>query len=154
MRLLAFLLLHRFAEAQALKLLTPFMLDPREQGGLGLKTHEVGLAYGTVGVLALTIGGLLGGWLIARHGLKRLFWPMVWCMHLPNLLFVALAVWQPSSLWWISAAVALEQWGYGFGFAAYLVFMLVVAGGADGQRHLRAPGRALRRLRTVSWHWA
>ena len=86
-----------------------------------------------MGVLALTIGGLLGGWLIARHGLKRLFWPMVWCMHLPNLLFVALAVWQPSSLWWISAAVALEQWGYGFGFAAYLVFMLWVAGGADGQ---------------------
>ena len=130
---LAFLLLHRFAEAQALKLLTPFMLDPQAQGGLGLKTQDVGLAYGTVGVISLTLGGLLGGWAISQYGLKRMLWPMVLAMHVTNLLFVALAALQPSSLWWVSTAVAAEQAGYGFGFAAYLVFMLMLAGGLDGQ---------------------
>jgi PAT family beta-lactamase induction signal transducer AmpG len=131
-RILAFLLLHRFAEAQLLKLVTPFLLDPREAGGLGLRTQDVGIAYGTVGVAALTVGGLLGGWLISRGGLKRLLWPLVLCMHLPNTVFVALAVWQPQSLALVSAAVALEQFGYGLGFTAYMVFMLMVAGGADG----------------------
>jgi len=140
---LAFLLLYRFAEAQALKLLTPFMLDPREAGGLGLKTQDVGVAYGTVGVLALTAGGLLGGWAIARYGFKRLLWPMVLCMNVPNLLFVALALWQPTNLWWVSTAIAVEQLGYGFGFAAYLVFMLMVAGGPDGQAVHKAAHYAL-----------
>lgn len=132
LRILAFLLLYRFAEAQLLKLVTPFMLDPRAAGGLGLRTQDVGIAYGTVGVIALTMGGLLGGWAIARGGLKRLLWPLMLCMHLPNVLFVALAWWQPDSLALVSAAVAFEQFGYGFGFTAYLVFMLMVAGGADG----------------------
>ena len=132
LRILAFLLLYRFAEAQLLKLVTPFMLDPRAAGGLGLRTQDVGIAYGTVGVTALTIGGLLGGWLISRGGLKRLLWPLVLCMHLPNTVFVALAVWQPQSLAWVSAAVAVEQFGYGLGFTAYMVYMLWVAGGADG----------------------
>jgi len=131
-RILAFLLLYRFAEAQLLKLVTPFLLDPREAGGLGLKTQDVGIAYGTVGVIALTLGGLLGGWVISRGGLKRLLWPLMLCMHLPNLLFVALAMLQPGSLVWVSAALAVEQFGYGFGFTAYMVFMLMVAGGADG----------------------
>jgi len=131
-RILAFLLLYRFAEAQLLKLVTPFLLDPVAAGGLGLKTQDVGIAYGTVGVAALTAGGLLGGWLISRGGLKRLLWPLVLCMHLPNTVFVALAVWQPQSLALVSAAVAVEQFGYGLGFTAYMVFMLMVAGGADG----------------------
>ena len=131
-RVLAFLLLYRFAEAQLLKLVTPFLLDPRAAGGLGLKTQDVGIAYGTVGVVALTLGGLLGGWVISRGGLKRLLWPLMICMHLPNTVFVALAWWQPDSLPLVSAAVALEQFGYGFGFTAYMVFMLMVAGGADG----------------------
>ena len=134
-RILAFLLLYRFAEAQLLKLVTPFLLDPREAGGLGLKTQDVGIAYGTVGVIALTLGGLLGGWVISRGGLKRLLWPLMLCMHVPNLLFVALAMLQPGSLVWVSAALAVEQFGYGFGFTAYMVFMLMVAGGggaADG----------------------
>jgi len=132
-RLLAFLLLYRFAEAQLLKLVTPFMLDPRAAGGLGLRTQDVGVAYGTVGVAALTVGGLLGGWLISRHGLRRLLWPLVLCMHLPNTVFVALALWQPASLALVSAAVAVEQFGYGLGFSAYMVYMLMVAGGHDGQ---------------------
>ena len=134
-RILAFLLLYRFAEAQLLKLVTPFLLDPVAAGGLGLKTQDVGIAYGTVGIAALTLGGLLGGWVISRVGLKRTLWPLMLSMHGPNLVFVALAMVQPPSLWVISAALALEQFGYGFGFAAYLVFMLMVAGGHDG-----APG--------------
>ncbi len=131
-RILAFLLLYRFAEAQLLKLVTPFMLDPLSVGGLGLKTQDVGIAYGTVGISALTIGGLLGGWVISRAGLKRMLWPLVICMHAPNTVFIALAVWQPQSLWVVSSAVALEQFGYGFGFTAYMVYMLMVAGGAGG----------------------
>ena len=132
-RILAFLLLYRFAEAQLLKLVTPFLLDPHSAGGLGLKTQEVGIAYGTVGISALTIGGLLGGWVISRGGLKKLLWPLMICMHAPNAVFVALAWWQPTSLPLVSAAVALEQFGYGFGFTAYMVYMLMVAGGAAGE---------------------
>lgn len=126
-RVLAFLLLYRFAEAQLLKLVTPFMLDPRDVGGLGLRTQDVGVAYGTVGVVALTCGGLLGGWLISRGGLKRLLWPLVLCMHLPNTVFVLLALWQPQSLGVVSAAIAVEQFGYGLGFTAFMVFLLMVA---------------------------
>src|SRR5206468_8915615 len=83
--ILAFLLLFRFAEAQALKLVAPFLLDPVSSGGLGLTTSEVGLAYGTFGVAALTIGGILGGLAIARWGLARWLLPMVFAMHVPIL---------------------------------------------------------------------
>jgi PAT family beta-lactamase induction signal transducer AmpG len=131
-RVLAFLLLYRFAEAQLLKLVTPFLLDPAAVGGLGLKTQDVGIAYGTVGVAALTAGGLLGGWFISRVGLKRALWPLVLSMHLPNTLYVALAAWQPGSLAVVSGAIAIEQFGYGFGFTAYMVFMLQVASGPGG----------------------
>ena len=131
-RILAFLLLYRFAEAQLLKLVTPFLLDPVNAGGLGLKTSEVGIAYGTVGVTALTLGGLLGGWVISRAGLKQRLWPLMLCMHAPNLVFVALAAAQPQSLVLVSAALALEQFGYGFGFTAYMVYLLLVAGGPAG----------------------
>lgn len=127
-RILAFLLLYRFAEAQLLKLVTPFMLDPVAAGGLGLTTKDVGIAYGTVGVTALTLGGLLGGWVISKVGLKRCLWPLMICMHAPNAVFVALALWQPQGLPLVSAAIALEQFGYGFGFTAYMVYMLMVAG--------------------------
>jgi len=133
LRILAFLLLYRFAEAQMLKLVTPFLLDTRELGGLGLRTQDVGIAYGTAGVVALTCGGLLGGWVISRGGLKRLLWPLMLCMNVPNVLYVLLALAQPTSLWVVSAALALEQFGYGFGFTAYMVFMLMVAGGDSQQ---------------------
>jgi len=132
---LGFLLLFRLGEAQLVKLVTPFLLDPRERGGLGLSTAEVGLVYGTIGVAALTAGGLLGGWVISRHGLRRWLWPMVVAIHAPDLLFVALAAWQPSQLWIVTAAVACEQFGYGFGFAAYLLFMILVADGPSKTAH-------------------
>jgi MFS transporter, PAT family, beta-lactamase induction signal transducer AmpG len=131
-RILAFLLLYRFAEAQLLKLVVPFLLDPTSAGGLGLKTQDVGLAYGTVGVAALTVGGLLGGWVISRAGLKQTLWPLMICMHAPNVLFVWLATAQPQNLPLVSVALAVEQFGYGFGFTVYMVFMLMVAGNADG----------------------
>jgi len=134
-KVLAFLLLFRLGEAQLVKLFAPFLLDPRERGGLAMTTAQVGLVYGTVGVAALTLGGLLGGWVISRHGLARWLWAMVVAIHLPNLLFVALAAWQPQSLVFITAAVACEQLGYGFGFAAYLMFMILVADGPSKTAH-------------------
>lgn len=134
-RVLAFLLLYRFAEAQLLKLVAPFLLDGAAAGGLGLSNQAVGLAYGTLGVAALTAGGLLGGWVISRHGLDRVLWPLVICMHAPNAVFVALALWQPQQLGWVSAAIVAEQFGYGFGFAAYMVFMMMVAEGPHQTAH-------------------
>ncbi|MEJ1973488.1 MAG: MFS transporter [Lacunisphaera sp.] len=132
---LAFLLLYRVAEAQALKLVTPFLLDARDRGGLGLATQDVGIVYGTVGVVALLLGGLLGGWAISRAGLKRLLWPMIAAMNLPNLIFVFLAMTQPTSLWVVGAGLAIEQFGYGFGFAAYLLYMILVAEGENKTAH-------------------
>jgi PAT family beta-lactamase induction signal transducer AmpG len=134
-RILAFLLLYRFAEAQLLKLVTPFLLDARTAGGLGLTTQQVGITYGTIGVIALTLGGLAGGYVISRHGLKRLLWPMILAMYVPNVVFIALALLQPGNLALISGALALEQFGYGFGFTAYMVYMMMVADGAHKTAH-------------------
>jgi len=132
---LAFLLLFRLGEAQLVKLLAPFLLDARDQGGLGLTTAQLGIAYGTFGVAALTLGGVLGGLAIARWGLQRCLWPMVAAIHTPNVLYIALAAWQPESLALVTAAVATEQLGYGFGFAAYLMFMIHVAEGKHKTAH-------------------
>ena len=133
--IIAFLMLFRFAEAQALKLVAPFLLDARAAGGLALSTADVGVVYGTVGVLALTCGGLLGGLAIARHGLRRWLWPMVAAMHVPNLVFVYLAFAQPTSVTLIGAALALEQLGYGFGFCAFLLYMVMISEGPHRTAH-------------------
>jgi PAT family beta-lactamase induction signal transducer AmpG len=132
---LAFLLLFRAGEAQALKLVAPFLLDAHATGGLGLTTAQVGLVYGTIGVIALTIGGIAGGYAISRHGLKRWLWPMILAVHVPNLAFVYLAFALPSSVGVIAAAIAIEQFGYGFGFAAYLLYMILVADGPHKTAH-------------------
>lgn len=133
--ILSFLLLYRLAEAQLLKLVTPFLLDGRAIGGLGLTTQQVGIVYGTVGVIALTLGGILGGLVISRYGLKRLLWPMITAMYLPNIIFVYLAVAQPTSLLVIGSVLAVEQFGYGFGFTAYMIYMIMVAKGAHQTAH-------------------
>lgn len=133
--ILSFLLLYRLAEAQLLKLVTPFLLDGRAIGGLGLTTQQVGIVYGTVGVIALTLGGIMGGLAISRYGLKRLLWPMITAMYLPNIIFVYLAVAQPTSLLVIGSALAVEQFGYGFGFTAYMIYMIMVAKGAHQTAH-------------------
>lgn len=133
--ILGFLLLFRLGEAQLLKLAAPFMLDPRAQGGLGLTTAQVGLVYGTIGVIALALGGLLGGYAISRHGLKRWLWPMVFAVHVPDLVFVYLASALPSNIYAIGACIAAEQFGYGFGFAAYMLYMIMVADGPHKTAH-------------------
>jgi PAT family beta-lactamase induction signal transducer AmpG len=128
--ILAFFLFYRFAETQLLKIIAPFLLDPRSAGGLGLTTKEVGIIYGTVGLIALLLGGLLGGYAIYRKGLKFWIWIMVCAMHLPDLAYVYLSQVMPDNLYLINVAVAVEQFGYGFGFSAYTMFMIMVSEGA------------------------
>lgn len=127
--IILFLLFYRFAEAQLVKMVAPFLLDAREVGGLGLTTAEVGIIYGTVGVVALMLGGLLGGYAIYRNGLKFWLWPMVIIMNVPDLIFVYLSHAQPDNVWLIGAALALEQFGYGFGFTAYTMYMIMISQG-------------------------
>jgi hypothetical protein len=133
--LLLFLLFYRFAEAQLVKLVTPFLLDSREVGGLGLTTGQVGFVYGTIGIIALTCGGLLGGMLVSRHGLRYWLWPMVLIMHLPDAVFIYLAYAQPDNFALINLCVAIEQFGYGFGFTAYMLYMIYIARGQHETAH-------------------
>jgi PAT family beta-lactamase induction signal transducer AmpG len=133
--ILAYLLLYRLAESQALKLLSPFLLDKPADGGLGLTTQQLGIAYGTVGIIALTLGGLVGGWIISLYGLKRMLWPMILAMHTPIVAFLLLAIYQPSNLVVVSTALAVEQFGYGFGFTAYMLYMMLVAEGPHKTAH-------------------
>ena len=132
---IAFILLYRFAEAQLVRLAGPFLLDSREVGGLALTTGAVGFVYGTVGVIALTLGGILGGFAAARHGLR--FWlpTMVCAINLPNLVYVYLAIAQPNDFLVINLCVAVEQFGYGFGFAAFMLYMIHFAEGEHKTSH-------------------
>lgn len=134
-KIVGFILTFRLGEAQMLKLVAPFMKDPVSAGGLGLTTAEYGIAYGTVGVTALTLGGLFGGYLISRLGLKRCLWPMVFAVHLPDLVFVYLSSAQPQDFYLISAFLAIEQFGYGFGFTAMMMYMIMVAEGEHKTAH-------------------
>lgn len=127
--ILAFFLFFRFAETQIVKILPPFLLDPTSKGGLGLSTTEVGIAYGTVGMISLMLGGLLGGYAIYRKGLKFWIWIMACAMHLPDLVYVYLSQTIPRNFYLINFCVALEQFGYGFGFTAYTMFMIMVSEG-------------------------
>lgn len=129
LKVVAFFLLYRFAEAQLVKMVAPFLLDSRAKGGLGLSTAEVGIVYGTVGAAALMLGGALGGWVISRRGLRYWLWTMVCAMHLPDVIFLWLSMAQPEGVWVVSAAVAIEQFGYGFGFTAYSLVMIMVSEG-------------------------
>jgi PAT family beta-lactamase induction signal transducer AmpG len=127
--ILAFFLFYRLAETQLLKIIPLFLLDPRSKGGLGLTTSEVGVIYGTVGVISLVLGGLLGGYAIYRRGLKFWIWMMVCAIHLPDLVYVYLSHASPGHLILINLSVAVEQFGYGFGFTAYTMFMIIVSEG-------------------------
>ena len=124
-----FMLLFRFPEAQLAKMAQPFMLRSAEEGGLALTTTSVGFIYGTLGVIGLLAGGILGGWLVSRHGLKRWLWPMVLGISLPDLVYVYFAYAQPTNPFVINAGVALEQLGYGFGFTAYSLFLVYFSKG-------------------------
>jgi len=133
--ILGFLLLYRFAESQIVKLASPFLLDAQEAGGLALTTGEVGLVYGTVGLLSLTFGGLLGGFLAAKHGLKFWLLPMAIAINLPDLVYVYLSYSQTDSFLMINIAVAIEQFGYGFGFTAYMLYMIYASQGEHKTAH-------------------
>lgn len=133
--LLLFLLLYRFGEAQLLNVAKFFLLDPRDQGGLALSDDLFGKISGYVGVGALLAGGLLGGFVVARQGLKFWLWPMLLAIHLPDAVFIWLACTQPQSLLAIGAGVAVEQFGYGFGFTAFMLYMIYIARGAHRTAH-------------------
>lgn len=132
---LAFILLYRLGEAQLAKLASPFLLDSPEMGGLNLSTEQVGIIYGTIGVIALLVGGIVGGIVASKHGLKKWLWYMVAAMNVPNLVYVYLAFVQPENFWVISSCVAIEQLGYGFGFTAFMLYLIYVAQGPYQTAH-------------------
>ena len=132
---IAFMLLYRLGEAMLVKMASPFLLDAREVGGLGLSTEEVGIVYGTVGVIALTLGGIIGGIAASRKGLKYWIWPMALSITLPHLAYVYLASVMPESFLLINIAVAVEQFGYGFGFTGYMLYMIYFAQGEHKTAH-------------------
>ena len=132
---LAFVLLYRLGESQLVKMASPFFLDERTAGGLGLSTTEVGFIYGTLGVIALLIGGISGGILISRDGLGKWMMPMAIAINAPNIGYVFLAWLQPDSIYFAGLVVLIEQLGYGFGFAAFMVFLLFLAEGIFKTAH-------------------
>jgi len=127
--MIAFLLLYRLGESQLIKLASPFLLDSQESGGLGLTTGEVGFVYGTVGIIMLTVGGLLGGFVAAKHGLKKWIWWMAIAINLPDAVYLYMAQTMPDNFLIINICVGIEQLGYGFGFTAYMLYMIFVSQG-------------------------
>ncbi len=125
----AFMLLYRLPEAFSVKMLYPFFSDTAAAGGLGLDKAAFGLVYGTAGVVALLLGGILGGLDIARRGLKACLLPMALSLALPCAVYLFLAAVQPPSLWTVGACVVFDQFGYGYGFTAYTVYMMRFAEG-------------------------
>lgn len=132
---LAFILLYRFPEALCVKLVQPFLITTREAGGLGLSTSQAGLVNGTIGVIGLLLGGILGGIAISRGGLKKLLLPMAASLTLPCIFYCFLAMWQPTDFSLICIAVFVEQFGYGFGFSAYMLYLLYFSQGESATTH-------------------
>lgn len=132
---ISFMLFYRFPEAQLTKIIQPFLLDPIDKGGLGLTTGEVGLVYGTVGIIGLTIGGIIGGIAAAKGGLKKWLQPMAWSMSLTCLTFVYLSYFQDHSLLAVNICVFIEQFGYGFGFTAYMLYLIYYSEGEFKTSH-------------------
>lgn len=132
---LAFILLYRLGEAQLTKIASPFLLDDRMAMGLDISTETVGLIYGTIGVIALLLGGIIGGIVAAKHGLKKWIWPMVLAMNVPNVVYVYLAYTMPENLWIITSCIAIEQLGYGFGFTAFMLYLIQVSKGPYQTAH-------------------
>ena len=125
----AFMLLYRLPEALSVKMLYPFFSDPAESGGLGFDKQAYGLVYGTAGVVALLAGGILGGLHISRKGLRTCIFPMALSLALPCVVYLLMALFRPSSLMVVGAMIVLDQFGYGYGFTAYTVYMMRFAEG-------------------------
>jgi len=132
---LFFMLTYRFAESQLLKLINPFLLDPIDKGGLGLTTGEVGLVYGTIGIIGLTLGGIIGGVVAAAGGLRKWLWPMTLSMLLTAATFLYLSFTQTDNLVIINICVFVEQFGYGFGFTAYMLYLIYFSDGKYKTAH-------------------
>ena len=130
-----FMLLYRLPEGFLMKMIYPFLLGARETGGLGLTMQELGVVYGAIGVIFLLLGGILGGFYISRVGLKKAFWWMALAMTLPCLSFVYLSTYSPENMVYISIALAIEQFGYGFGFTAYMMYMMFFSEGEFKTSH-------------------
>ncbi|MBC2839251.1 AmpG family muropeptide MFS transporter [Robiginitalea sp. SC105] len=132
---LAFILTYRLGESQLVKMAAPFLLDDASAGGLSYSTEAVGTIYGTVGVICLSTGGILGGILISRDGLRRWMLPMILSLNLPNILYAVLALTQSDHTWAVVGTVVAEQFGYGFGFAAFLIYLIYIADGPFKTAH-------------------
>ena len=132
---LAFILSFRLGESQLVKMAAPFMLDTPEKGGLGYSTEQLGTIFGTVGVIFLSIGGILGGILISRDGLKKWMLPMVLSLNIPNILYAVLAMTDTTNIYAVTTTVIFEKFGYGFGFAAFLMYLIYVAEGKSKTSH-------------------
>lgn len=132
---LLFILTYRLGESQLVKMASPFLLDKLEVGGLAYSTEAVGTIYGTVGIIMLSLGGILGGILISRDGLKKWMLPMLLALNLPNALYALLAITQTTSMFAVVGTVVIEQFGYGFGFAAFMMYLIYVAEGASKTSH-------------------
>ena len=130
-----FMLLYRLPEAQLAKMSIPFLVDPISEGGLGLTAEQIGFVQGTVGIIGLTLGGILGGIAVSRQGLKRWIWPMVCAISIPDAVYVYLSYAQPESLLIVNLCVFIEQFGYGFGFTAYMLYLIRFADGEHKTAH-------------------
>ena len=130
-----FMLLYRLPEAQLTKMSIPFLIDSTSAGGMGMSTEELGFAQGTIGIIGLTIGGILGGLAVARKGLKYWLWPMVWAISLPDIVYVFLSYHLDAGLILINLCIFIEQFGYGFGFTAYMLYMIYFAEGSHKTAH-------------------
>ena len=130
-----FMLLYRLPEGFLMKMIYPFLLGARETGGLGFTMQELGVVYGAIGVIFLLLGGILGGFYISRVGLKKAFWWMALAMTLPCLSFVYLSTYLPDNMVYIGIALAIEQFGYGFGFTAYMMYMMFFSEGEFKTSH-------------------
>jgi PAT family beta-lactamase induction signal transducer AmpG len=132
---ITFILFFRLGESQLVKMASPFLLDPTSVGGLGYSTSEVGTIYGTIGVVFLTIGGILGGILISRNGLKKWMLPMLISLNAPNALYAILAITGTTSIVAVTGTVIVEQFGYGFGIAGFMVYLIYIAEGNSKTSH-------------------
>ncbi len=132
---LLFLLFYRFPEAMLTKMTTTFLMRPNSEGGLGLSPQEYGLSYGTIGLIGLLLGGIVGGMLASRDGLKHWLWPFVCAITLPDIVYVYMSYAVPSNLWVISGCLFVEQFGYGLGFTALTLYMLYFSQGEFKTSH-------------------